>query len=304
MDSRTKRMILVGYSSMGYRLLDKQTNRITVSRDVSFDERRKGPVTPLAPIEIAEEELPSKSESRNEEPLHPTDPVTPLPIADPARPTRTRKPPSRYPEAEVHAAMLSSEESLSFRDLCSLPAPEQAPWRAAMESEIESMKENDVWSLQSAPEKVKPVSCRWILRKKRDGTPKARLVARGFESNDFASTFAPVISYPALRVILILILLRSLYACVLDVKTAFLNGELKETIYMCQPEGFEDGTDKLCLLKKSIYGLRSAPPIGFLKFKQLMDKLSFDNMEDEQCIFVRVNLNHDGQDGYSADELV
>ncbi|KAG8176802.1 hypothetical protein JTE90_003430 [Oedothorax gibbosus] len=78
-----------------------------------------------------------------------------------------RKPPTRYPEAEAYTAMLSSEESLSFRDLCSLPAPEQAPWHAAMENEIDSMKENDVWCLQSAPEKVKPVSCRWILRKKR-----------------------------------------------------------------------------------------------------------------------------------------
>ncbi|GBM26838.1 Retrovirus-related Pol polyprotein from transposon TNT 1-94 [Araneus ventricosus] len=97
----------------------------------------------------------------------------------------------------------------------------------------------------------KAISCRWVLRKKRDGKYKARLVARGFmqkEGVDYFETFYPVISMPALRLLLIIMLNENSNVLVLDVKTAFLNGELNETIYMDQPKGYDDNSGRKCKL--------------------------------------------------------
>ncbi|GBN60039.1 Retrovirus-related Pol polyprotein from transposon TNT 1-94 [Araneus ventricosus] len=154
--------------------------------------------------------------------------------------------------------MLSQEETLKFDDISTLPHSEQQNWKAALNEEMESMKENDVWDLEELPMDRKAISCRWVLRKKRDGKYKARLVARGFmqkEGVDYFETFSPVISMPALRLLLIIMLNENSNVLVLDVKTAFLNGELNETIYMDQPKGYDDNIGRKCKLKKSLYGL-------------------------------------------------
>ncbi|GBM33748.1 Retrovirus-related Pol polyprotein from transposon TNT 1-94 [Araneus ventricosus] len=73
---------------------------------------------------------------------------------------------------------------------------------------------------------------------------------------DYTETFSPVISMPSLRLELDLILQENLHSYVMDVKTAFLNGDLDEVVYMSQPQGYDDGTRKVCKLKKSLYGLK------------------------------------------------
>ncbi|GBO19580.1 Retrovirus-related Pol polyprotein from transposon TNT 1-94 [Araneus ventricosus] len=119
-----------------------------------------------------------------------------------------------------------------------------------------SMEKNKVWGLVELPEKEKqPITCKWIFKRKRDGKYKARLVARGFmqkEGVDYTETFFPVISMPSLRLVLVLILQENLHSYVMDVKTAFLNGDLDEVVYMSQPQGYDDGTRKVCKLNKSL----------------------------------------------------
>ena len=149
-------------------------------------------------------------------------------------------------------------------------------WIEAMNEEIKSMKENDIWDLVSLPEGTKPIGCKWIFKTKRDSMGnleryKARLVAKGFtqkEGIDFKETFSPVSTKDSFRTIMALVAHFDLELHQMDVKTAFLNGDIDETIYMMQPENFVSGDPKrmVCKLKKSIYGLKQASRQWYYKF--------------------------------------
>ncbi|GBM86250.1 Retrovirus-related Pol polyprotein from transposon TNT 1-94 [Araneus ventricosus] len=115
-------------------------------------------------------------------------------------------------------------------------------------------------------------------------------MARGFmqkEGVDYTETFSPVISIPSLRLVLVLILQENLHSYVMDVKTAFLNGDLDEVVYMSQPQGYDDGTRKVCKLNMSLYGLKQAPRQWFHKFQQFMNKVKFKQSTSDPCIFIR-----------------
>jgi len=113
---------------------------------------------------------------------------------------------------------------------------------------------------------VKPIGCKWLFKSKRDSNGnveryKARLVAKGFtqkEGIDFKETFSPVPSKDSFRTIMALVAHYDLELRQMDVKTAFLNGDMDETIYMVQQENFVSGDPKnmVCKLTKSIYGLK------------------------------------------------
>ncbi|GBO20169.1 Copia protein [Araneus ventricosus] len=92
---------------------------------------------------------------------------------------------------------------------------------------------------------------------------------------------------PSLRLVLVLILQENLHSYVMDVKTAFLNGDLDEVVYMSQPQGYDDGTRKVCKLNKSLYGLKQAPRQWFHKFQQFMNKVKFKQSTSDPCIFIR-----------------
>ena len=116
-------------------------------------------------------------------------------------------------------------------------------WIDAMNDEMKSMKDNDVWELVELPEGAKPIGCKWILKTKRDSKGnieryKARLVAKGLtqkEGIDYKETFSPVSSKDSFRIIMALVAHFDLELHQMDVKTAFLNGDIEETIYMTQP---------------------------------------------------------------------
>ncbi|CAM8957513.1 unnamed protein product [Rhodiola kirilowii] len=136
-----------------------------------------------------------------------------------------------------------------------------------MIEEIQSMHDNNTWKLVPRPADVKPLACKWIYIIKEGNSPndpprfKARLVAKGFhqrEGIDFNDIFAPVVKYKTLRLLIALTDVHDWHIEQMAVKTAFLHGDLLETIHMCQPEGFVDKTkpNHVCLLRKSIYGLK------------------------------------------------
>ena len=139
---------------------------------------------------------------------------------------------------------------------------------SAMQEELDSMSKNQVWELVDLPKRRKSVGNKWVLKIKRkaDGSIdryKARLVAKGFtqiEGVDYEETFSPVVRFASIRLILSLVSSLDLELYQMDVKTAFLNGELEEEIYMDQPSGFEVAGEeqKVCKLQRSIYGLKQA----------------------------------------------
>ena len=168
-------------------------------------------------------------------------------------------------------------------------------WQEAMNQEMESMYSNSVWELVDPPEDVRPIGCKWIYKRKRgvDGkveTFKARLVAKGYtqkEGVDYEETFSPVAMLKSIRILL------SIAACLdyeiwqMDVKTAFLNGYLEESIYMVQPEGFVDKgqEQKVCKLLRSIYGLKQASRSWNLRFDETIKSYGFDQNVDEPCVY-------------------
>jgi hypothetical protein len=132
-------------------------------------------------------------------------------------------------------------------------------WLEAMEDEMKSMSSNDVWDLVEIPKGAKIVGCKWVYKIKRDSRGnvekyKARLVAKGYTQIgvDYNETFSPVSCKDSFRIIMALVAHFDLELHQMDVKTAFLNGDLEESVYMKQPKGFVvNGKEHTgCRLKK------------------------------------------------------
>ena len=151
-------------------------------------------------------------------------------------------------------------------------------WMKAMNDEIKSMRTNQVWDLVDLPSWRKVIGNKWVLKIKRkaDGSIeryKARLVAKWYtqkEGVDYEETFSPVVRFASVRLILAIVANLNLELYQMDVKTAFLNGELDEEIYMDQPIGFvtKGQEHKVCKLKRSIYGLKQSSRQWYLRFHQ------------------------------------
>ena len=146
---------------------------------------------------------------------------------------------------------------------------ESLMWKEAIKSEIDSILHNHTWELVDLPSGCKPLSSKWIFKRKRkvDGSIdkyKARLVIKGYrqtEGLDHFDTYSPVMRINSIRMVLAIAALKDLEVHQMDVKRAFLNGDLNEEIYMEQPEGFSAPRQemKVCRLVKSLYGLKQAP---------------------------------------------
>ncbi|KAL0437633.1 UNVERIFIED_CONTAM: Retrovirus-related Pol polyprotein from transposon TNT 1-94 [Sesamum radiatum] len=146
-----------------------------------------------------------------------------------------------------------------------------------------------------------PLGCKWILKRKykADGSIdkyKARLVAKGFkqkEGFDFFDTYSPVTRITSIRVLIAIAALYDLEIHQMNVKTAFLNGELDEEIYMEQPEGFvvPGQEKKVCRLVKSLYGLKQAPKQWHEKFDRTMLSNDFKINECDKCVYVKSSHN-------------
>ena len=104
---------------------------------------------------------------------------------------------------------------------------------------------------------------------------------------DYFETFSPVVRYESVRCILSLAASCDMEVKQFDVKTAFLNGILEEEVYMSQPEGYEDGSDRVCLLKRSIYGLKQSPRNWNARFSEFLIQEGLQATPEDTCVFVR-----------------
>ena len=135
-------------------------------------------------------------------------------------------------------------------------------WIKSMQEEIQSINDNEAWELVDLPHGRKAVGCKWVYKVKKNAQGnmekyKARLVAKGFSQKygvDYHEVFAPVARSVTMKLLLSVAGRKGYTVKHYDNKTAFLNGNLREEIYMKQPPGFEEG-EKVFKLKKSLYGL-------------------------------------------------
>ncbi|CAG9136577.1 unnamed protein product [Plutella xylostella] len=183
-----------------------------------------------------------------------------------------------------------------------LNGPEADGWRKAMKDEYDSFIKNKCWTLTERDPEHKPVKCKWVYKKKYGLNGellkfKARLVAKGYSQQygiDYQETFSPVVRYSTIRMLLALSAEYNMSIDHLDVKTAFLNGELEETVYMEQPEGFEvPGSGNMVYkLNKAVYGLKQASKSWYDKItKVLCDKLDFSRLSSEPCVYFKYDKN-------------
>ncbi|GKV28962.1 hypothetical protein SLEP1_g37944 [Rubroshorea leprosula] len=170
-------------------------------------------------------------------------------------------------------------------------------WLMAMQEEMSSLQGNGTYKLVELPKDKMALNNKWVFRvKSKVNNPnprfKARLVVKGFGQQkgiDYDETFSPIVKMPSLRAILDLAASLNLEIKQLDVKTAFLHGDLEEEIYMKQPEGFEVQGKKnlVCKLKKSLYGLKQAPRQWYRKFDSFMGEHKFARTESDHCVYVK-----------------
>ena len=166
-------------------------------------------------------------------------------------------------------------------------------WIRAMKSEMMSHQKNETWVLVSRPRDRKVIKSRWVfsVKRKPDGTLikyKARQVAKGFsqiEGVDFTDVFSPVARHSSIRAVLSLSASLNMKMLQFDVCTAFLYGDLHEEIFMEQPDGWTDGTDRVCSLKKGLYGLKQASRQWNEKFSNFLKQNGLQQSGADPCVF-------------------
>lgn len=327
LEPRAKKGIFVGYGIgvKGYRIYDIASGKVVYSRDVTFDEHALLQTTEKLEIESPEVEhtTPEQVELYTQQPGN-TDQVEPKnnssdvqenaveeeEVEQPPprtigreRPRRDVRPPIRYGYDNLVAFAL--QVAVEVEDSVDPPTYEAALrssdaglWMTAMEEELQSLHKNKTWELVKRPKNKNIVGCKWVYKKK-VGTQgntgvqhKARLVAKGYsqrEGVDFNEVFAPVVRHTSIRVLLSIVTAQDLELEQLDVKTAFLHGDLDENIWMEQPTGFvvKNKDDWVCKLNKSLYGLKQSPRQWYKRFDAFITKVGFRRSNYDSCVYVR-----------------
>ncbi|GJS99210.1 retrovirus-related pol polyprotein from transposon TNT 1-94 [Tanacetum coccineum] len=183
---------------------------------------------------------------------------------NPTMPVQTRRQLATDPEMCMFALTVSIVEPKNIKE-----AMADSAWIEAMQDELHQFDRLKVWELVDKPFGKMIIKLKWLWKNKKDEDQtvirnKARLVAKGYaqeEGIDFEESFAPVARLEAVRIFVAHAAHKSFPIYQMDVKTAFLNGPLKEEVYVAQPEGFvdPDHPEKVYLLRKALYGLKQAP---------------------------------------------
>ncbi|KAG8490763.1 hypothetical protein CXB51_013984 [Gossypium anomalum] len=274
--------VFLGYKAgvKGYKLWCPENRKVVISRDVVFDETAMLPNLPLKDSSNKENQKQVEHQIDTESTPQASTKIknrvassSQYSIAK-NRTRREIKPPKKYAKADLVAYTLNVE--------------------------MESLHKNKTWDLVKLPIGKKTVCCKWVFKKK-EGTLgveepryKARLVAKGYSQIpgvDFTDVFSPILKHSSIRALLGIVAMHDLELEQLDVKTVFLHGELEEDIYMQQPEGFtvSEKEDYVCLLKKSLYGLKQSPRQWYKRFDSFMTSHDFKRSSFDSCVYFKKN---------------
>lgn len=309
MEPRALRCIFIGYSQQterGYIFYDPAQNKIIVRRDAVFDEssftmdrnplRGEGELdrrildSAIAFNQILYDDY-HEEERKEEVGLRRSQRrINPVP-----RPNLI-DPDNLYYEDLEDAFIASSTEDDPLTYAEAMNRDDADKWKKAMEEEMKALAINNTWDLVRLPRGAHAIGSKWVFKRKlkSDGSIeryKARFCAKGFsqeEGIDYKETFAPVVKYKSLRIILGLAAELDYELKQMDVVTAFLNANIKETVYMKQPEGFETGDqDMVCKLKKTLYGTKQAPHEWNEELNGFILSLGFRRCVSDTCVYVK-----------------
>ena len=181
-------------------------------------------------------------------------------------------------EEDLNAMMIHTEaDPITFEE-----AVKSKKWRDAMNAEIEAIKRNETWELTTLPVGVKTIGVKWVFKTKLNESGeidkcKARLVAKGYAQQygvDYTEVYAPVARLDTIRLVIALAAQEGWSIFQLDVKSAFLHGELSEEVFVQQPQGYEKKGEehKVYKLNKALYGLKQAPRVWYNKIEPYFAK--------------------------------
>ncbi|GJU07659.1 ribonuclease H-like domain, reverse transcriptase, RNA-dependent DNA polymerase [Tanacetum coccineum] len=258
LDDRSTKMVYLGnkQGSKAYRLFDPTTQRVCVSRDVKFkeDETWDWKDYMITPNFSTQSYYQSDNNSIQ---------ITNSPSYFDHTPLRGFRTVNDLNE-NTEELLLAEDEPKNYKE-----ASSNQKWIKAMKVELDSINRNNTWELTTLPKGHKAIGLKWVFKTKKDANGniikhKARLVAKGYIQQhgiDFEEVFAPVARMETIRLLLAIAANNKWEVHHLDVKSAFLHGDLKEEVYVTQPEGFVKRQDngKVYRLIKSLYGLRQAP---------------------------------------------
>jgi hypothetical protein len=245
-----------------------------------------------APEVVPAPPAPTREEANDEDHEASDDATTELCMS-----TRACTTPKWYGNPVLTVLLLDNNEPANYEE--AMMSPDSGKWLEAMKSKLGSMSENQVWTLVDPHSDRQAVECKWIFKKKMDANGnvtvyKARLVAKGFRQVrgvDYDETFSPVVMFKSIWILLEIAAFHDYKIWQMDVKTAFLNGNIDEELYMMQPEGFVDSKDanKVCKLQCSIYGLKQASQSWNLHFDQVIKSFGFVPNSYEACVYKKVS---------------
>ncbi|UYV62499.1 SMG1 [Cordylochernes scorpioides] len=295
LDRKVIEGIFLGYDdrSKGYRILH-DTDNITISRSVKFIEKENGfhhastkttspqvlstDLTSSNHIGNAEESQEPGTQSENLEDSETEDYLQPgtstgTQVVTQRKSTRPTKgiPPIRNDYMLYKTEAQDIQTPTSYSEVLQLPKIERDKWLQAMNEELNSLEKNYVWELTPLPKDKKIIGCKWTYKQKLNSKGeieryKARLLAKGFNQKfgrDYEETFAPIVKHSTIRAFLAASVYKGMKVIHLDVKTAFLHGDLDKELYMELPEGLHTKqTNEVCKLKKAICDI--AAPVCIL----------------------------------------
>ncbi|KAG8502968.1 hypothetical protein CXB51_000803 [Gossypium anomalum] len=313
LEPRAIKCVFLGYKAgvKGYKLWCPENRKVVISRDFVFYETAMLPNLSFKGSSNKENqkkvEHQINTESTPQASIKIENRVASSPQYSIAK-NKTRrkiKPPKKYAEADLVAYALNVAEDIDANQEPSnyseaISCEDSEKWMFAMQEEMESLHKNNTCDLVKLPKGKKNVHCKWVFKKK-EGTPgveepryKARLVAKGYSQIprvDFTDVFSPVVKHSSIRALLGIVAMHDLELEQLDVKTAFLHGELEEDIYMQQLEGFtvSEKEDYVCLLKKALYGLKQSPRQWYKRFDSFMTSHDFKRNSFDSCVYFKKN---------------
>jgi hypothetical protein len=166
-----------------------------------------------------------------------------------------------------------------------------------MSEELAALDRQGTWDLVPLPSHVVPITSKWVykIKTKSDGSIeryKARLVARGFQQTqgrDYDETFAPVAHMTTVHTLIAVAAASSWTIFQMDVKNAFLHGDLNEEVYMQPPPGVNALPGYVCRLRRALYGLKQAPRAWFERFVSVINAAGFKPSDHDLALFIHLS---------------
>jgi hypothetical protein len=302
---KSDKCLFVGYprETKGYYFYNKVEGKVFVALNGVFMEKEflsKGVSGSKVQLEEIQETPENVSAPTN--PIQEVQDVVPPDIEAPdphrsMRACRATKKLTLLTTEQCNILLLNNDKPMTYME--AMMGPNSEKWLGAMKSEIESMHDNQVWNLVDPIDGVRPIGCKWGFKKKmdKDGNVhiyKAQLVVKVFKQIhgiDYDEIFSPVAMMKSIRILLGIATYFNYEIWQMDVKMAFLNGNLTEDVYMTQPEGFVDPkyAGKICKLKKSIFALKQASRSQNLCFDEVVKGFGFIKIIEELCVYKKVS---------------